>query len=127
MYADEINPKLMLENMEPLFVKYNVNMILSGHDHAYMRTHPMIGKKRDLSNKGPIYFTLGAGGNRELHAKGYVHRRQEPWVAKRDNDEYGFGNLFLANSTHAHFTWVRDGTTTKGIQDDFWLMNQLYL
>ena len=87
----------------------------------------MIGNKLDVSGKGPVYFTLGAGGNREEHSRGYIHETPEPWVAKRDNDEYGFGNLFIANHTHAHFSWVRDGTTTKGVQDDVWLKNQLLL
>ena len=126
-HNNEKNSKNMLESMEPLFVKYHVNIVVSGHDHAYMRTHSMIGNKLDVFGNGPIYFTLGAGGNREEHSKGYIHRKPEPWVAKRDNYEYGFGNLFLANQTHAHFSWVRDGTTERGIQDDVWLKNQLLL
>jgi hypothetical protein len=32
--------------------------------------------------------------------------------------------MFLANDTHAHFRWVRDGTTDEGIRDDVWLENQ---
>jgi hypothetical protein len=123
--ADELNPAIMLENMEPLFVEHTVNIIVSGHDHAYMRTHSMVGGKLDLSGKGPKYFILGAGGNRELHSRGYVHDTPEVWVAKRDNDEYGYGHFFAANATHAHFTWVRDGTTTEGVQDNVWLINQL--
>jgi acid phosphatase type 7 len=115
----------MLESMEPLFVKYHVNLVLSGHDHAFLRTHPMVGGKLDLSGKGPVYLTLGAGGNREGHPEGYINDVPESWVAKRDNYEYGYGNLFVANATHAHFTWVRDGTTTQGVQDDVWFMNQL--
>ena len=114
----------MLENMEPLFVKYGVNIVLSGHDHAFLRTHHMIGSRLDPTKRGPIYLTIGAGGNRELHTPGFIHDVPEDWVAKRDNDEYGFGNLFLANVTHAHFKWVRDGTTTAGVQDDVWFLNQ---
>ena len=110
--------------MEPLFVEYFVNFVISGHDHAFMRTHPMVGKKLDVSGKGPIYFTLGAGGNREHHARGYIHDEPEIWVAKRDNFEYGYGHFFAPNATHAHFSWVRDGTTDQGDHDDVWLTNQ---
>ena len=117
----------MLENMEPLFVTYHVNLIISGHDHAYMRTYPMIGQKLDLTNNGPYYITIGAGGNREHHTRGYIHDQPEVWVVKRDNEEYGYGHLFAANATHARFNWVRDGTTTEGIQDSVWLTNQLFL
>ena len=111
----------MLQSMEPLFVKYNVNLVLSGHDHAYMRTTPMVGM--DRSDTGPIYLTLGAGGNREEHAHGYIHNTPEDWVVKRDRKEYGYGHLFLANATHAQFHWVRDATTKDGIRDDVWIEN----
>jgi len=114
----------MFETMEPLFVEHQVNIVVSGHDHAYMRTHPM--KGREINDKGPIYLTLGAGGNREQHSKGYVHPEPEEWVVKRDIWEYGFGHLQVPNATHAHLTWVRDGTTTEGIRDSVWLQNQYF-
>jgi hypothetical protein len=122
----EINAALMLESMEPLFVQYQVNLIVSGHDHAFMRTHPMVKSHRDPSGKGPIYLTLGAGGNREEHPKGYINDTPEEWVAKRDDQEYGYGHLFVPNRTHAHFNWVRDGTTEQGSRDSVWLENQFF-
>ena len=129
MLTDGINSAVMLESMEPLFVKYHVNLVVSGHDHAYMRTHSMKGLKTvDPTGRSPIYLTLGAGGNREEHSAGYIHPdRQEEWVIKRDISEYGYGHLFLANATHGHFHWVRDGTTDEGIHDDVWFENQYYL
>jgi predicted MPP superfamily phosphohydrolase len=39
--------------LEPLFIKYNVSMVLTGHDHFYERTKPQ---------KGIVYFVIGAGG-----------------------------------------------------------------
>ena len=39
--------------LEPLFVKYGVNVIYSGHDHIYERIRPQ---------KGIYYFVAGAGG-----------------------------------------------------------------
>ena len=39
--------------LEPLFVKYNVSIVLTGHDHFYERTKPQ---------KGIVYFVVGAGG-----------------------------------------------------------------
>jgi DNA repair exonuclease SbcCD nuclease subunit len=123
----EVNSLLMLKSMEPLFVQYQVNLVVSGHDHAYLRTKPMRGSTAvDKDESGPIYLTLGAGGNREQHNKGYIHDIPEEWVAKRDISEYGFGHLHLPNATHAHLTWVRDGTTTEGIRDSVWLSNQYY-
>jgi calcineurin-like phosphoesterase family protein len=41
------------EVVEPLFVKYGVNVVLTGHDHFYERVKPQ---------KGIYYFVSGAGG-----------------------------------------------------------------
>ena len=112
----------MKEHMEPLFVEYGVNLIVSGHDHAYMRTHPLA--FGNVTKDAPVYLILGAGGNREEHTRGYLHPDQaEPWVAKRDRFEYGYGHLKVPNATHAFFQWVRDGTTDEGIRDRVWFVN----
>jgi predicted MPP superfamily phosphohydrolase len=39
--------------LEPLFVRYGVNVVFSGHDHVYERIKPQ---------KGITYFISGAGG-----------------------------------------------------------------
>jgi len=39
--------------LEPLFVKYNVSVVFTGHDHFYERVKPQ---------KGIVYFVTGAGG-----------------------------------------------------------------
>ena len=39
--------------LEPLFVKYNVSVVLNGHDHFYERVKPQ---------KGLTYFVVGSGG-----------------------------------------------------------------
>ena len=39
--------------LEPLFVKYNVSVVLTGHDHFYERVKPQ---------KGIAYFVVGSGG-----------------------------------------------------------------
>jgi 3',5'-cyclic AMP phosphodiesterase CpdA len=39
--------------LEPLFVRYGVNVVFSGHDHVYERLKPQ---------KGITYFVSGAGG-----------------------------------------------------------------
>jgi len=59
------------EVVEPIFVKYGVNVVLTGHDHFYERIKPQ---------KGIQYFVSGAGGklrsgdikdNSVLTAKGF--------------------------------------------------------
>ena len=41
------------EVVEPIFIKYGVNVVLTGHDHVYERLKPQ---------KGIYYFVSGAGG-----------------------------------------------------------------
>ena len=41
------------EVLEPLFLKYNVSVVLNGHDHFYERVKPQ---------KGIQYFVIGSGG-----------------------------------------------------------------
>jgi len=41
------------EVLEPLFLKHNVSVVLSGHDHVYERVKPQ---------KGIAYFVVGSGG-----------------------------------------------------------------
>jgi predicted MPP superfamily phosphohydrolase len=45
--------KQLREVVEPIFVKYGVNMVLTGHDHFYERIKPQ---------QGIYYFVSGAGG-----------------------------------------------------------------
>jgi 3',5'-cyclic AMP phosphodiesterase CpdA len=41
------------EVLEPLFVKHNVSVVFTGHDHIYERTSPQ---------QGIVYFVAGSGG-----------------------------------------------------------------
>ena len=117
----------MMQDMEPLFVKYQVNMVVSGHNHAYVRTFPMIGTKRSENedDMAPIYFTIGTGG--DSHSQGPLHPDQppEPWVAHRDNHEYGFGELTFVNTTHAYFQRIlnRGDEAPPASQDEVWIRN----
>jgi predicted MPP superfamily phosphohydrolase len=60
--------------LEPLFVKYGVNVVFSGHDHVYERIKPQ---------KGIYYFVSGAGGQLR---KGDV-RRSALTAAAFDQDQ----------------------------------------
>jgi 3',5'-cyclic AMP phosphodiesterase CpdA len=49
-HGSEVDLRVVLE---PLFVKYGVNVVFSGHDHVYERLKPQ---------KGIYYFVSGAAG-----------------------------------------------------------------
>ena len=60
--------------LEPLVIKYGVNVVFSGHDHVYERIKPQ---------KGIYYFVSGAGGQLR---KGDV-KRSELTAAAFDQDQ----------------------------------------
>lgn len=90
------------EHLEPLMIKYNVNVVMNGHIHAYQRTHMVAGNV--TTPEGPLHITIGAGG-RNCDAP-FQNEEPEPWIAVRDASMYGYGRLEIFNHTHAEWKWV---------------------
>jgi predicted MPP superfamily phosphohydrolase len=61
--------------LEPLFLKYNVSVVLAGHDHFYERTKPQ---------KGIVYFVVGSGGQLR---KGNIDKSTGITAAGNDQDQ----------------------------------------
>ena len=66
---------LLREVLEPLFVKYNVSVVLNGHDHFYERVKPQ---------KEIVYFIVGSGG--QLRA-GNIDRKSGITAKGFDTDQ----------------------------------------
>ena len=79
--------------LEPLFLKYNVAAVLSGHDHVYERTKPQ---------QGVQYFVSGAGGQLR---KGNLDQRT-PFFAT-GNDQVNSYMYFEATKEKLSF-WALD-------------------
>lgn len=86
------------EVVEPLFLKYGVNVVLAGHEHFYERVKPQ---------KGIYYFISGAGGKlREGDVK-----RGSPLTEKAFDTDLSF-MLFEVAGDEMHFQVVsRAGET----------------
>ena len=63
------------EVLEPLFLKYNVSVVFTGHDHFYERTKPQ---------KGIVYFVVGSGGQLR---KGNIDKGSGLTAAGNDQDQ----------------------------------------
>jgi hypothetical protein len=94
-----------IEHLEPLFIEHTVNLVFTGHIHAYLRTHPV--RTGQLHKKGPIHITVGAGG-RKCEAA-FRNSTAEEFVAVRDATKYGYGLLHIHNRTTAEWDWVHTG------------------
>jgi predicted MPP superfamily phosphohydrolase len=66
---------LLREVLEPLFVTYNVSVVLNGHDHFYERVKPQ---------KGIGYFVVGSGGQLR---KGNIDRASGITAKAFDTDQ----------------------------------------
>ena len=89
---------------EDLFHEHNVAVVISGHVHAYERSHPVY---KNTSQEGaPTYIVVGDGGNREGHASSYLE--QPDWSAFRDGLSFGHGRLVIANESHMRWEWYRN-------------------
>jgi len=65
----------MRDALEPLFLKYNVSVVFTGHDHFYERVKPQ---------KGIVYFVCGSGGQLR---KGNIDKRTGLTAAGNDQDQ----------------------------------------
>lgn len=63
------------EVLEPLFIKYNVSVVLTGHDHFYERVKPQ---------NGIVYFVVGSGGQLR---KGNIDTRSGITAKGNDTDQ----------------------------------------
>ncbi len=96
---------------EPLFLQYNVDLVLSGHVHAYQRNAPLYNYQPDpaeLNNpKFPWYITNGAAGHYDgldtLTKPGMSYSRFAT------DKVYGWSKLSFHNCTHLTHEFVASG------------------
>jgi 3',5'-cyclic AMP phosphodiesterase CpdA len=90
--------KPLREVIEPIFVKYGVNVVLNGHDHFYERIKPQ---------KGIYYFVSGAGGKlREGNVK-----ENSPLTDKYFDRDMSFMLVEIANNQMYFQAVSRTGET----------------
>mmetsp|Transcript_38212 Transcript_38212/g.50334 ORF Transcript_38212/g.50334 Transcript_38212/m.50334 type:complete len:505 (-) Transcript_38212:297-1811(-) len=123
-HQNETEPMQMKNSMEHLFEKYDVNLVLSGHVHAYERTYPML--HGSIASSGPTYITVGDGGNREGHANYWM---EEPeWSALRNGDTFGYGKITVENNSHLLWEWkMNTGEKNHEVGDSVHVVNAKFL
>ena len=63
------------DHWTPLFDKYHVDLALQGHDHAYLRTHPMKDQKPVASPAEGTVYIVSVSGTKyyEQAERDYTH------------------------------------------------------
>lgn len=113
----------MKNHMEDLLFEYKVDIVFSGHVHAYERTHPVY--KEVVRPDGVVYVVLGDGGNREGLTPTYIHPKPK-WSAFRQAN-YGFGLFRVVNRTHAQIEMHEDQEVGDSkVQDSVWITTSAF-
>lgn len=102
----------------PLWEKYGVDMVLTGHDHDYERTFPLKNDKAASKDKtkykkgaGTIYVVSGGGG---AHLYGFQNEVPE-WSAKRES----MHEIFKASVAQNKLSVKALRTKDKSVMDEF--------
>ncbi|AFE09810.1 alkaline phosphatase [Corallococcus coralloides DSM 2259] len=86
----------MRRQFGPLFEKYGVDLVLTGHDHDYERSKPMFGDNvASSTQRGIPYLVVGSGG---ATLRPFPNS-QPAWTALRDNQAYGFLDVTVDGGT----------------------------
>eukprot|EP00924_Labyrinthula_sp_SR-Ha-C_P002232 augustus_masked-scaffold_19-processed-gene-4.39-mRNA-1 protein AED:1.00 eAED:1.00 QI:0/-1/0/0/-1/1/1/0/497 len=109
----------------PLYEKYKVNFVFSGHSHHYMRTHPITYSKERFVKKansgfGVVYSVVGTGG---FHLDNRLPPRQPSWVAFVQGTHYGMVQLEFKNAETAKWIFFKSSGEKKVLLDQVTLKN----
>ncbi|XP_028782361.1 purple acid phosphatase 22-like [Neltuma alba] len=107
----------MRKAMEELLYNARVDLVFAGHVHAYERFTRIYDNKADSC--GPMYVTIGDGGNREGLALKFKNRGSPLSVFRESS--FGHGRLRMVNETHAHWAWHRNNDADAVEADQVWI------
>jgi hypothetical protein len=108
----------MQSAIEDTLYRYGVDLVLSGHVHAYERSCQVY--KLACTPGAPYYITIGDGGNAEGLASTWVNP-QPAWSLYRQAS-YGHGELLVYNDTHVRWQWHQNKDLSPVVSDEFWLV-----
>lgn len=118
---------------EPLLVQHKVDVVFSGHVHAYERSERISNIAYNIVNglctpvidqSAPVYITIGDGGNLE----GLLTEMTEPqpsYSAYREAS-FGHGTFDIKNRSHALFSWHRNQDGFAVQADSLWFVNRFW-
>ncbi|XP_059306068.1 probable purple acid phosphatase 20 [Lycium ferocissimum] len=118
-HQDEYESYGMKNSMEDLLFKARVNIVFAGHVHAYERFTRVY--KDKANNCGPIYITIGDGGNREGLASKYLDPKPEISIFREAS--FGHGEFDVVNATHAQWSWHKNDDDEAVVSDNIWITN----
>ncbi|KAM0876002.1 hypothetical protein ACQ4PT_036466 [Festuca glaucescens] len=105
--------------MERLLYEARVDVVFAGHVHAYERFTRIYNNKAD--SRGPMYITIGDGGNREDLATKFIKDHKSAHLSVFQEASFGHGRLRIVNDTSAVWRWHRNDNQYATVADEVWL------
>eukprot|EP00540_Astrosyne_radiata_P000223 CAMPEP_0116833392 /NCGR_PEP_ID=MMETSP0418-20121206/6410_1 /TAXON_ID=1158023 /ORGANISM="Astrosyne radiata, Strain 13vi08-1A" /LENGTH=563 /DNA_ID=CAMNT_0004462835 /DNA_START=257 /DNA_END=1948 /DNA_ORIENTATION=+ len=106
--------------VEDLLFHHDVDLILSGHYHAYLRSCDGLYQSK-CNRGGPTYMTIGTAGA-FLDPTLLVPTR---WTKRFVRQHFGYGRITIHNASTLHFAFVRAGPennpNTGNVEDEVWI------
>ncbi|KAM7262895.1 hypothetical protein ACFE04_000578 [Oxalis oulophora] len=107
----------MRKSMEELLYNARVDLVFSGHVHSYERFTRIFDNKADPC--GPMYITIGDGGNREGLA--LMFKKPTSPLSLYRESTFGHGRLRIEDGSRAHWSWHRNNDSDSVVADEVWL------
>ncbi|CAN6339665.1 unnamed protein product [Urochloa humidicola] len=107
--------------MERLLYDARVDVVFAGHVHAYERFTRIYDNEAD--SRGPMYITIGDGGNREGLALRFIEDHKSAHLSLFREASFGHGRLRIVNETSAVWTWHRNDDEYATVRDEVWLQS----
>ncbi|KAK1666447.1 hypothetical protein QYE76_054606 [Lolium multiflorum] len=105
--------------MERLLYEARVDVVFAGHVHAYERFTRIYDNK--ANSRGPMYITIGDGGNREDLAPKFIEDHKSAHLSVFREASFGHGRLRIVNETSAVWRWHRNDDQYATVADEVWL------
>ncbi|KAJ3162747.1 hypothetical protein HDU86_003720 [Geranomyces michiganensis] len=115
--------EFILDQFEPLFQQFAVDLVLTGHNHFYERQYPVrngavtqYGYKNLGPRDPPIYIINGAAGNQEDHYAMTLPLKDFTVPTGYLDTDFGYAVMKFVNSTALEWTFVK--TSKDGINSE---------
>ncbi|MYL33908.1 hypothetical protein GLW05_09880 [Pontibacillus yanchengensis] len=90
----------------PVFDEAGVDLVLSGHDHAYMRSYPLYDGEKVNQDKGTTYIIGGSAGPK------FYEMGNQPWMkVKFDQDKQIYSGVTVDGNELQFNVTANDGET----------------
>ncbi|KAK1283706.1 Purple acid phosphatase 2 [Acorus calamus] len=123
----------MRVQFESWFVEYKVDLVLSGHVHAYERSERVSNIAYNITNNdatpipdpsASVYITIGDAGNIEGLATNFTE--PQPSYSAYREASFGHAILDIKNRTHAYYAWYRNHDGNAVLEDSICFYNRYW-